>query len=217
MLKVRDVMTPAVLTLDAATDLRTAMDTLTREGVSGAPVLSEGVVVGVISAADVLAYVTGLPLTPEVGRGRPDEDEAVEGEGGRTGAWGDLPGWEEEVPIPSSFFRQAWSELPADGIDAEDGDAEARQEGSEWDAVAEHEVREIMTAEVRSIRPDAAVEAAAEEMQRRGIHRLLVVDEGKLVGIVSTTDIARAVAEHRIAHRTYVFLPRAELDEHEVL
>jgi CBS domain-containing protein len=32
-------------------------------------------------------------------------------------------------------------------------------------------------------------------MVREGIHRVIVVDEGKLVGIVTTLDVVRAVAE----------------------
>jgi CBS domain-containing protein len=35
-------------------------------------------------------------------------------------------------------------------------------------------------------------------MQRLKVHRVLVLEAGKLVGILTTTDIVRAVAERRV-------------------
>ena len=66
-------------------------------------------------------------------------------------------------------------------------------------------VDEVMTRKVHSLPPDAAVEEAAMLMVEKQIHRVLVVEEDVLVGIVSTSDVAKAVAEHRIINRTYVF------------
>jgi CBS domain-containing protein len=65
-----------------------------------------------------------------------------------------------------------------------------------------------MTHVVFSLPPDADVETAADYMRRAEIHRLLVLDAGRLVGIVSALDIATAVADHRLTRRTYVFAPR---------
>jgi CBS domain-containing protein len=42
-------------------------------------------------------------------------------------------------------------------------------------------------------------------MQSAKIHRLLVVDDDIVVGIVTTMDIAGAVAHHQLGVRTYVF------------
>jgi CBS domain-containing protein len=42
----------------------------------------------------------------------------------------------------------------------------------------------------------SSVAAAAEQMKSAGVHRLLVIDDGELVGIITSTDVARAVAEH---------------------
>jgi CBS domain-containing protein len=47
--------------------------------------------------------------------------------------------------------------------------------------------------------------AAAEQMRSADVHRLLVMEEGRLLGIVTTMDIVRAVAENRFVRRTYVF------------
>lgn len=60
-----------------------------------------------------------------------------------------------------------------------------------------------------SIPPDATVESAAEYMARGEIHRLLVLDAGRLIGIVSALDIAAAVGDHRLTKHTYVFAPHA--------
>ena len=42
------------------------------------------------------------------------------------------------------------------------------------------------------------VELAADKMRTAGVHRALVIDEDALIGIVTTTDIADAVADHRL-------------------
>jgi CBS domain-containing protein len=49
-----------------------------------------------------------------------------------------------------------------------------------------------------SVRPGTSAEAAARLMSRLGIHRLLVLDDGRLVGVLSAMDLVRAVAEHRV-------------------
>ena len=66
-------------------------------------------------------------------------------------------------------------------------------------------VSELMTRELKSLPPDASVEQAAQFMQGNQIHRVLVMEGNHLVGIVTTTDVAKAVAEHRIRTNTYVF------------
>ncbi len=66
-------------------------------------------------------------------------------------------------------------------------------------------VSEIMTRDVKSLAPDCPIELAAAFMRHAQIHRVLVMDGGRLLGIATTTDLARAVAEHRFRTRTYVF------------
>lgn len=66
-------------------------------------------------------------------------------------------------------------------------------------------VDEVMTRKVQSLPPDCSVEEAARMMMEKQIHRVLVMDGDTLLGIVSTSDVAKAVAEHRIGSRTYVF------------
>ncbi len=57
------------------------------------------------------------------------------------------------------------------------------------------QVREFMNPEVVSITADRSLLEAARMMAQNHIHHLPVIEEsGKLVGIISTLDIARAVA-----------------------
>jgi len=69
----------------------------------------------------------------------------------------------------------------------------------------EHTVSEAMNRSVCSLPPDADVPRAAEYMQRNGIHRVLVMDGDRLLGIVTTSDIARAVADHQLSERRFIF------------
>ena len=66
-------------------------------------------------------------------------------------------------------------------------------------------VDEVMTRKVQSLPPDCSVDEAAALMGEKQIHRVLVMHGDVLLGIVSTSDVARAVAEHRLGSRTYVF------------
>jgi CBS domain-containing protein len=66
-------------------------------------------------------------------------------------------------------------------------------------------VDDVMTRHVESVSPEWTVEEAAILMGKKQIHRVLVMSDGVLLGIVSTSDVARAVAEHRFGSRTYVF------------
>ena len=49
------------------------------------------------------------------------------------------------------------------------------------------------------------VDAAAEFMRASSIHRVLVMQDRQLLGVVSTRDISDAVADRRLTTRTYVF------------
>jgi CBS domain-containing protein len=61
-------------------------------------------------------------------------------------------------------------------------------------------VSELMTPSPRTITPDADIKDAAQQMLYLEIHRLFVVDHGELVGIISQSDIVRAVATAKTEH-----------------
>ncbi|HET9466301.1 MAG TPA: CBS domain-containing protein [Gemmatimonadales bacterium] len=55
-------------------------------------------------------------------------------------------------------------------------------------------VRDVMTPRPLTIAPDADVKEAAQQMLYADVHRLFVTDGDRLIGVISTSDIMRAVA-----------------------
>jgi CBS domain-containing protein len=55
-------------------------------------------------------------------------------------------------------------------------------------------VADVMTPEIISIRPDEPVSDAAQIMVERRVHRVPVVDDGQLIGLLTSMDIVRHVA-----------------------
>ncbi|GAB3022598.1 CBS domain-containing protein [Natronobiforma cellulositropha] len=56
-------------------------------------------------------------------------------------------------------------------------------------------VARLMSTSVRSVTPDTLVEDAAQEMLEHGIGSLVVLEDGELAGILTTTDFVEIVAE----------------------
>ena len=56
-------------------------------------------------------------------------------------------------------------------------------------------VSELMSPEVYSVTRETGVAVAANIMRERRIHRLMVTDRGRLVGIVTSLDLLRIVEE----------------------
>jgi chloride channel protein, CIC family len=59
-------------------------------------------------------------------------------------------------------------------------------------------VREIMTPRPYTIEPGADIREAARQMLYADVHRLFVAEGDQVIGIISTTDIVRAVATGRL-------------------
>jgi CBS domain-containing protein len=97
MLQIRDVMTADVLTLTPETTLREAAELFASKHVSGAPVVVGHDVVGVVSAMDLIEFLSSNRETPLVERdmAQPTEDA------GR-------PSEAEEDP-QSIFFTHLWT------------------------------------------------------------------------------------------------------------
>jgi CBS domain-containing protein len=55
-------------------------------------------------------------------------------------------------------------------------------------------VRDIMTPRPLTVSPEAEVREAAQQMLYADIHRLFVTSGDRVIGVISTTDIVRAVA-----------------------
>ena len=59
---------------------------------------------------------------------------------------------------------------------------------------SEVKIGDVMTSAIVSVAPDADVHDVSRRMQQSQVRRVLVVDGNRLVGIVSTADLARASA-----------------------
>ena len=120
-------------------------------------------------AAELLADhgISGLPVV--------DEQGAVVG----ILSEGDLIVRQRPRPRPS-FWRLFF----------QDGERLAR----EYQKAAGTTVAEVMTTTLIVIRPDAPIEAAAALLDGHKIRRLPVMEEGRLVGIVSRGDLVKTLA-----------------------
>ena len=196
MLKVRDIMTAEVVTIAPELSVREAMDVLTRHRVSGAPVVANGLVLGVVAASDLIALAAAMPGVPT------DRGEAAELEPGE-----EETEWESEDETPSAYFSEMWTDAGADA-----GERIATPASPEWNALEEQTVEDAMTRAVHWLPPEATVIGAAEVMRRAKIHRVLIMEGEALRGIVTAMDIARAVADHRLVTHEYVFGGEKDFD-----
>jgi len=199
MLRLRDIMTTDLVTLDPNLTIREAMDTFASRRISGAPVVEGGVVVGVISATDLLQFAASLPGVPTQRDLAPDLLDDVRG---------------DDIDVPNAlleprdepaavFFTDLWDDSGATVVERM-----AVPMMAEWNSLEEHTVSEAMTrAPVHSLTPETFVTMAADYMRGAKIHRVLVMTGKKLVGLVTTSDITNAVADGKLTVHTYVFEP----------
>jgi CBS domain-containing protein len=190
MLRLHEIMTRDVVTVSAELSLRDALSLFATRHITGAPVVSNGNVIGVVSLTDLAELAAVSPGSPT---SRPE----TQAEWGEWDEGGELP---EGTEPPSAFFSDLWDDAGADV-----GDRMRVTEGPEWSALDDMLVSEAMTRHVCALSPTTAVDYAAEYMRSAAIHRVLVMDGDKLVGLVSTSDIANAVADHKLSRRVYVF------------
>jgi CBS domain-containing protein len=59
-------------------------------------------------------------------------------------------------------------------------------------------VRDLMTPKPMTIAPQAEVKQAAQQMLYANVHRLFVEKDGELLGVISQSDVVRAVANARV-------------------
>jgi predicted transcriptional regulator len=67
----------------------------------------------------------------------------------------------------------------------------------EWDLLGEHTVEEAMSRRIIAVGHEESVAEAARKMEQAQVHRLLVMEGSSLLGIITTSDVTRAVAESR--------------------
>ena len=178
MTKVRKIMTADVAVVAPEMTLRDALELLWERKVAGAPVVRGSEVVGVVSTADLLEFEATTPALPSFRESQAD-----------WGEWAEAEAWQEGAS-PPLYFVDLWREAATDTVERM-----AEVEGPEWDFLADHTVGEAMSRKLFGVGPDDDVRVAARHMADADVHRVLVLEGGRMVGIVSASDIVRAVAE----------------------
>jgi len=173
---VRDIMRTDVVTAPPDLTVRELTRLLADQGITGVPVVTDsGEVLGVVSATDVVRLeaeaaevsVTGTRWVPVAvpETGADQEDESVD------------PYSDYFLPEDAPIVRPEWTAVGNDGP---------------LDTLT---VSDIMTPVTFSVEPDTSVKDLADFLVRGRIHRALVLDDGRLEGIVTTMDVLQAVAD----------------------
>jgi predicted transcriptional regulator len=149
-----DIMRRELIVVRPDQPLSEARHLLIESHISGAPVVDEGRLVGIVSRSDLVRV-----------------EELVE-------------------TLDSEVSGEVWQERQTDGF------RHQRPEGFHGFSrrLGDLRVRDAMRAQVICCDPDTAVREVAAEMVRHHVHRIVVVENGAPVGIVSTLDIAALVA-----------------------
>lgn len=139
-MKVRDVMTPDVVTVNPYTPFQKIVELLLRHDISGVPVLNGGELVGIVTEADLVAL--------EAHQGRRRRPLAV---------------------LAALLSGEVRSDYRSTGFTA----------------------HSLMTADPVTVAPDEDLRSAARTMVAARVKRLPVIENGKLVGIVTRQDLLR--------------------------
>jgi CBS domain-containing protein len=175
---VRDIMKTEVITIGPDAPVSDLVRKLEKASITGVPVVDEEEeILGVVTSHDVLHLAGDLIAVPEAMQ------------------WGlglgSAPAGTNFVraPLEGEFF--AYYVTP-DGkyVDVRDNIRELS-----GDVFEGYSISEIMTPDPVTIEADASLPEAARLLRDEDVRRALVVSSGKLVGIVTATDIIRAVAE----------------------
>ena len=59
-------------------------------------------------------------------------------------------------------------------------------------------VKDIMTEVVHVVHKNSSAQAAAKMMIKHHVHHIVVMDEGEIVGMISSLDFVKLVAEHTL-------------------
>jgi CBS domain-containing protein len=176
--KAGDLMSTDIVTVAPGLSLRGVVDLFATRHVGGAPVLAGSRVVGVVSASDILTFEASTPGVPPAEPDRPEWELEPPEE------------WREGDEAPAAFFSDLWPDAGAEVVER------FEQTGSpEWDLLAEHTVDEVMSRRVAAVNPETPIRAVARLMTALQIHRVLVLEQGRLLGVLTASDIVRAVAE----------------------
>jgi CBS domain-containing membrane protein len=99
------------------------------------------------------------------------------------------------LPVVDAQFRLLGVISNTDILEAT---AEASDRQSREEVFETTEVRDLMTPRPATVRLETAVKEAAQQMLYLEVHRLFVEENGRLVGVISQSDIVRGVATAKI-------------------
>ena len=153
-MKVKDIMTKKVVTLKASDLVVDALTTFKKHKITGAPVVDDFNLIGIVTESDILKFVELKDLANDL-----------------------------ILPAPFDFFG-AVLEMK--------GEMQVVKE--HFERTRKGTVDTVMTKDVVKIEPDAHVSQAAHLMTENKINRLVVVEDGGLVGIVTRSDLLKALS-----------------------
>ena len=152
MIKVKDVMKKPIV-VNPNDDIRDVIRLFRENKISGAPVVEDGRLVGIISESDIVKTIT-------------THNEAI-----------DLI-----LPSPLDLI-----ELPLKTT------LKIEEFKEDIEKALKTKVRDVMTKNVITISPDETINDAAKLMIENNIKRLPVVENGKLVGVITRGDLIEAL------------------------
>lgn len=153
---VTEYMTAEVVSASPSMTLKQVDQLLLKHGISGMPVVDNGVLVGVVSQSDIVRAIY---------------DEQVQAQ--RVQDIYDSP-----FPIPIAAIEELSSE-----------------NRNIADHITTTAVSEIMSPVPVTVSADADIAEVARLMVTERIHRVLVTDDDRLVGIISSLDLVRAAVD----------------------
>lgn len=166
-IKARDLMTTDVLAVRDGMTLEEVARFLVEHEISGAPVIdSRGRLLGVVSLADLVRAGA--------------EDERAGG------------------PASREAIRRAPEAIGFDELEEPELAAEPSEEEPPDEELAEEEprrVEDVMSTRVLTVEGSTGIDEIARMMLQARYHRVLVTEEGRLVGLVSSMDLVRLVAD----------------------
>ncbi|MDT8341378.1 MAG: CBS domain-containing protein [Longimicrobiales bacterium] len=176
---VRDIMRTNVVTVPPEYTVRELTRLLSDEGITGVPVVTDaGEVLGVVSSTDVVRLAAEAAEVPVTGtRWVPVGVAETSGDP------------EDEAPDPYSDYF-----LPEDAPVVRPEWGAAGGDGP-MDSLT---VSDIMTPVTFSVEPGSTLRDLADFLVRGRIHRALVLEDGRLEGIVTTMDVLQVLATGEI-------------------
>ena len=156
MKAVKEYMQTQVVTFKPTDTVFEASKVLSNMSISGAPVVEEGMIVGMVSEADLVRHF--------------------------------------KINLPSTQPFEGHTEINI-GLMLSDLLRENLQFKSEAVRMTKTQLKDVMSKTVISTTPESGLVEAAELMEKHDVHRLTVIDDGKLVGIISRADLIRALVD----------------------